>query len=352
MAEKTEKPTTRFLKEARRKGKVFFSRDLTTSFLIISFFIAFYFIINTALPELINFFKYSFNAALKEDFTEAFFSYYMKKSFNIIFFLSFSLTSVLFLVAIAINFFQVGALFTLETIKPKLERINPIEGIKKIFSSKTFFEFIKSTLKLLGFSFLFYLIVKKELRLLILSINAPAIKIGHLIYNIVYELLMKVGVFFIFLSIGDYLFQKWQYYKELRMTKEQVKQEYKREEGDPHIKSKRKHLYEEIINMPKLEDVKKADFIVINPKEIAVAIKYDSKIMNAPIVLAKGKSFYARKIKEIARKYNVPIFENKELARALNKLNIGEEVPEELYEEVAQILNFVYHLKKKRASQL
>jgi len=196
------------------------------------------------------------------------------------------------------------------------------------------------------------LLIKKNLKYLILSINNSAEAIGSLIYKISYEMLMKISLLFLFISIGDYIFQRWQYYKDLRMTKQQIKEEYRREEGDPHIKSRRRNMHEGIILGGGIEEVKKADFIVVNPKEIAVAIKYDMDKMNAPIILAKGKSEIAKKIKEIARKYNVPILENKHLARALNKINVGEEIPEELYEDVAQILNFVYHLRRKDAGNL
>ncbi len=347
MAEKTEQPTARYLREARKIGKVFWSRDLTSSVLIFFFLINLLLMGNTFKIKIISFLKYSFTAAFKNSFTWAFFSECMKRSFELIIFLSLSLISMLFLIAIICNFIQVGPLFTLEVIKPKLESLNPIEGIKRIFSIKSFSEFIKSTFKLIGCSFLFYLLIKRSLKFFILSVNNSAEAIGSLIYKISYEALMRISLLFIFISIGDYIFQRWQYYKDLRMTKQQIKEEYRREEGDPHIKSRRKNMHEGIILGGVIEEVRKADFIVVNPKEIAVAIKYDMDKMNAPIILAKGKSEIAKKIKEIARKYNVPILENKQLARALNKIDVGEEIPVELYEDVAQILNFVYHLKRK-----
>jgi len=157
-----------------------------------------------------------------------------------------------------------------------------------------------------------------------------------------------VSIAYVIIAVADFFFQRYQHKKELRMSKYEVKKEYKEEEGDPTYKFARRQLHQQIAMTDMIEGVKKADVVIINPTHVAVAIQYDQRKMNAPQVVAKGERLIAEKIKEIAKEYKIPIMRNVPLAHSLMKLEIGEEIPEELYEAVAEVLNFVYKLAEEK----
>jgi flagellar biosynthesis protein FlhB len=225
--------------------------------------------------------------------------------------------------------------------------LNPVQGFKNMFSKKKLVDALKNILKFLAVSWIAYDAVEEKLRDIVLAARLDlwtGVDVGG---RIIYDIAIRCGALFVIVAAADFFFQRWQFKKEMMMSKYDVKQEYKQSEGDPHQKAERKALAEELILHGSQENVANADAVVVNPAHIAVAIKYDKEKGAAPKIVAKGLNKNAEKIKEIARAAGVPILRNVPLAQALSKLELDEEVPEELYEAVAEVLNFVYELKTK-----
>jgi len=198
---------------------------------------------------------------------------------------------------------------------------------------------------------LFYFTLKDYLRPLVLSISSEFRHIPIILKTISFQTINRILFFFSIIAVADYCFQRWHYQKQLKMTKQEIKQDYKEEEGDPHIKMRRKQLHEEYVFSSMFQETQHADVVVVNPREIAVAVKYEINKMNAPRVVAKGEGLYAKKIRETAEYNNIPVMENVLLAHALFKVKVGNEIPKELYETVAEVLNFVYRLAMQSANK-
>ena len=254
-----------------------------------------------------------------------------------------------FVAGLASNYMQVGFMFTTEPLKPDIKKINPIDGFKNLFSKKKIVESIKNVLKFTIVSYVAYATLRDSMREVVLSARVDlwhGVAIGG---QIMYDIAIRVAALFIIISVADFFFQRWQYNKEMMMSKYDVKQEYKQSEGDPHQKAERKALAEELILHGSQQNVANADAVVVNPAHIAVAIKYDKEKGGAPKVVAKGMRKHAEAIKDIARENGVPILRNVPLAQALHKLDLEEEIPEELYEAVAEVLNFVFELRERES---
>lgn len=253
-----------------------------------------------------------------------------------------------FVVGLAGNISQVGFMFTLKPITPDLNKVNPINGLKGMFKMKKLVELGKTILKFIVISYLSYVALEEALREVVLIIRSD-MEIGmKVIGGIIWEFCIDIGAVFIIIAAADAFYQKRAYIKENMMSKYDVKQEYKQSEGDPQQKADRKALHREIMNSAAPANVKKADVVVRNPDHIAVGLKYDKEEGGAPEVVAKGTGIWAEKVLEAAKHYGVPIVRNVPLAQALEKLDVGEEIPEELYEAVAEVLNFVYELSEKQ----
>lgn len=248
------------------------------------------------------------------------------------------------------NFLQSGFLMTLETIKPQFSKLNPISGFKKIFSIRTVVELIKDIAVISIVGIVGYKFVKSQLEyILSLSEVSPSgiiVTVGNLAVSIFF----KVTLVMIVIAIIDFIFQKRQYGKELRMTKQEIKEEYKQDEGDPQIKSKIRQKQREMASRRMMQSVPDATVVVTNPTHIAVALKYEEGKNQVPRVVAKGTDYVALKIKELAKENEVPIIENKPLARLIyNQVDLESEIPAEMYEAVAEILAVVFKLKKKNS---
>jgi flagellar biosynthetic protein FlhB len=249
--------------------------------------------------------------------------------------------------AAAILVYQVGFVITTKPFAFNFDRFNPVSGLKKIISLRTVVELFKGLLKagvLLG---MLYLVLRNE-RELMLSIMMYSLDKGAaIIIEKLWDMALRMALLLLFIALLDYAYQKWEFEKSIKMSKQEIKEEYKQMEGDPQIKRKIRQKQRELASKRMMADVPKADVVVTNPTHIAVAVRYDQKTMSAPIVVAKGDGFIAQKIKSIAGEHKIPIVENKPLARALMlQVEVGEEVPESLYRAVAEVLAFVYRLKK------
>lgn len=247
---------------------------------------------------------------------------------------------------VAANVVQSGLTFSGESIQPKLEKINPMAGFKRLFSLRSFVDMIKNIAKMLVIGLVAYLTLRGEYDSFLALTDQTVWQIVAYTGSLVIKLLFRVGLVFIVIAVLDYAFQRYDFEKNLRMTKQEVKDEMKQAEGDPHIKARIRSLQRETARRQMLTDVAQADVVITNPTHVAVAIKYNPESNGAPIVLAKGMRKIAAAIKEIARENNVPTVERPLVARMLYKVaQVGQEIPFELYQVVAEILAFVYQQK-------
>ena len=348
--EKTESATPKRRREAREKGQVAKSRELTTAVLLLVTFLSlrvFAIGIITNLTELIKMFL-TFPVSIENAVnTGDLISIYMKCLWIFTKVMA-PILLISALVAIVLNYLQVGFLFTLKPLIPKINKLNPIEGFKNIVSKRAIVELVKSILKIGIVGYVIYSYLKNNFlvipELLVMDMEATAVFIGNAIINTG----IRVAAVLIVISVFDYGFQFWEFEKSIKMSKQEIKEEFKMTEGNPQIKSKIREKQRQMSLRRMMTEVPKADVIITNPTHFAIAIKYDSAKAEAPIVLAKGKDLIAQKIKEIAKDNNIPTVENKPLAQALFKsVEIGDMVPAELYKAVAEVLAFVYSLKNK-----
>ncbi len=347
--EKTEEPTPKKLDDARKKGQVWKSRDLTSTLVFLAGFGA----MAVTLQQ-----SYS---RIRDLFTEVFGRVQLPSANPVIdvsatLYSGLAAMAVLSLPVVAAaaviggfaDFIQVGPLFAKDPLTPKLEKLNPIEGFKNLFSKKQLVELVKATVKLCLASYLAYGVMRDEMKLVVVTASARPDQIATVVGHLIYELTKSTALLLVLVSIFDLWWQRRVFMKDMMMTKEEVKREYKESEGDPQHKSKRREMHQEILESAMMEDVRGADAVITNPDHVAVAIKYKKEEDNAPRVVAKGINVKAERIKEIAREAGIPVLRNVPLAQALSKLEIGDEVPEDLYDAVAEVLNFVYALSKQK----
>jgi len=244
---------------------------------------------------------------------------------------------------------QSGTVFSMEVLKPDWSKISFLAGFRRVFSKQSLFELPKSLFKILIIGGVAWLTIKKEWPHIILLTGQEPNRMFQSILSISWSLLLRTGLVMMLLAGLDYLFQRWTYEKDLRMTKEEVKEEMKNTEGDPLIKSRIRSIQRQLARRRMMAEVPKADVIITNPTHLAVALYYQSKEMEAPKVVAKGAGYIAEKIVEIGRKHQVPLVENKPLAQLLYKtVELGRAIPSTLYQAVADILAYVYRIKNKR----
>jgi len=346
--EKSEDATPRRMREARKKGQVSKSKDLNTVFILIVVFAVIGFTSDFVTSELRNFAAATLQ--IPADVSPIFYSHVSelsKAAFLVLVRVSGPVLLAAFISAFLIAFLQVGGLFSLEPLKPQLKKLNFIEGLKNMFKTKTFIELGKNVIKTLAILFLAYVAIVRYLRPFILTATVPieeGVKIGGII--LLYFLLL-VLIVFVLVAVADVALQKKEYKKSLKMSKQEVKREYKEDEGDPLIKSARKQMHQEMAMGDVAKQVAASDVVVTNPTHLAIAIKYDPKEMVAPQIMAKGQRLYAQTIREMAERFDIPIMRNVPLAWGLIELEAGDDIPEDLYQAVAEILAFVYRLKSE-----
>jgi len=247
---------------------------------------------------------------------------------------------------------QTGFLFTLDPLSPKLEKLNPLEGMKKMFSMQGFVELIKSLLKIIIVFYITWIAIKEDLPFILVLTETHPWEIIVLGSYMVYKIAMRVGLFYIAVALLDYLYRRWEYMRGLKMSRQEVKEEYKRLEGDPMVKQRMRDLQRQASHQRMMGSVPQADVVVTNPTHIAVALKYEQDRMKAPVLLAKGERKIAEEIRRIAEEHEISIVENEPLARSIYRTTrINQEVPQDLYQAVAEVLAYVYKIKKERAER-
>lgn len=346
--ERTEEATEQRRQDFRKRGQVAMTRELSSVLMLLGTAMVLWLLgrfmlqqISEIVTESIG--SFLVTAARQGDYKPAIF-YVLKKAALV----CGPLFGMLFITSIASTVMQVGLLNNEEALNFNLEKLNPISGLKRLFSLKALVEGGKSIIKIVLISAVVYVMVKDQIvkvpSLVALPINQLMVFCGDLTIR----LLGGVGVFMAVLAAADYFFQRWELEKQMRMTKQEIKEEHKSREGDPMIKARIRRIQREMANKRMMADVPTADVIVTNPTHIACAIKYDPATMAAPILIAKGADAIAEKIKELARENNVPIMENKPLARTMYKtMKIGQVIPRELFTAIAQVLSYVYKLKRR-----
>lgn len=237
---------------------------------------------------------------------------------------------------------------TSKPLEPKLNKINPLNGFKKIFSVKQVIELIKSIAMIAVIALVVYDTLKKEYSLLFTLYDITLMQALDLTWNIIVDLGIKISVIFLVIGFADLLYQKWKFKQDMMMTKQETKDEYKQTEGDPQIKGQIRRRMQEASRRRMMQQLPQADVVITNPTHFAVAIQYDANVSKAPIVLAKGADYLAFQIRDKAKEYHIEIVENKPLARLLyHNVEVGAEIPPELYQAVAEVLAFVYSLHHK-----
>lgn len=345
--EKTEEATPKRKEEARKKGQVAKSMEINSVFVIVSAFLTLKVIGSYIFDQLAGYMKFIFSNLVLDDFTitsvqQVFIG------FSIVFLkTALPVMCVIVVVALSVNFMQVGFAFSMEPLMPNFNKINPISGFGRLFSKRSLVELCKSLLKIAIVGGFVYRFMMKQTRQVPSLISAELIDSLHLVASLILDLVFNISTVLFIMAVFDYMYQWWENQESMKMSKDDIKQEYKQAEGDPQLKGKIKERQRAMAMQRMMQDVPKADVVVTNPTHFAVALKYDPE-MAAPIVVAKGQNLIAQKIKDLAKEHKVPIVENKMLARALYAgVEISQPVPHELYQAVAEVLAYVYKLKKR-----
>lgn len=350
--EKTEPATAKKLKDARDEGKVAKSRELNSAFDLSVLFLCLKIFVSFVGGKFIDIFSYIYEnmpdfvkineGGLSVQAAAGLIASVTLKSLIIMLpFMAFG-----FVVTLLVSIVQVGWKVSTKPMKPELSKLNPLNGFKRIFSKDSLFELVKSILKIVIIIYIAYTSIKDNANDLFalydLGLNQAVALVGTLIINTG----IKISIVYLVIGLADFIYQKHKFNEDMKMTKQEVKDEYKNTEGDPQIKGRQRRKMQEVSQKRMMQDVPKADVVITNPTHFAVALKYEAKVSSAPVVLAKGEDYLAQKIKEVARENKIEIVENKPLARMLyHNVDVGAEIPPELYQAVAEVLAAVYKAK-------
>lgn len=350
--EKTEKPTPKKIQKSREEGQVLQSREVNSALMLMGAFAAISVASAFIGKQMLQLTHYVYTEYLSTDY-----AFTVKNLYNLMltnlyhfFLLLLPVAGVCFVIGLIASYMQVGFLFTTKPLMPKLSRLNPLEGFKRMFSFRSIVELVKSFIKIFFVGYVVWGYAEDQIATILSTIEMNTETIVSAILELTLGIGYRAGAVLIVLAAADYMYQWFSHMKQLKMSKQEIKEEYKQMEGNPQIKSKIKQKQREISMRRMMQDVPKADVIITNPTHFAVAIKYDPHLGQAPRVLAKGQDLVAQQIKKLASENNVPIVENKQLARTLYAMvEIGDLIPPELYQAVAEVLAYVYQMNKKKS---
>lgn len=347
--EKTEKATPKKRSDARQKGQVLKSQDVTSAIVLLLIFG--YLLIGAGImrePIFGFFYQTFYQYMLREDVSVETVMLIYSDLLKQMAFVVLPVMAIAMIAGIIGNYFQFGLLFTTETLKFDLTKLDPIKGFKRIISLRAIVELLKSVLKISFIGGVTFIILWLNIdQVLALSFKSPWDTLTTVGLLAIY-MGLAASLALLFIAVLDYFYQKYDYEKNLKMSKQDIKDEYKNSEGDPLIKSKIKQRQREMAMRRMMQEVPKADVVITNPTHYAIALKYDDNQMDAPIVVAKGVDFVAQKIKYIAKENDVVMVENRPLARAMyDQVEIGDRIPEEFFRAVAEVLAYVYRIKQK-----
>ncbi len=352
--EKTEQPTAKKLDDARKEGQVAKSKEIGNAFSLLALFLVMklylgimgnaflrgFHTVYNQIPDIIKMYEGELPIA-------SIYILIRTMMLQLIIIIA-PILLVALAVAIICDAVQVKWRPTSKPLKPKFSKLNPIKGMQRIFSANSIVELLKSLAKLAVIGYVVYSYLQNRLSQVLILYDISLNQAIALIGEIVVDLGIRIAAVYMVIAFLDYAYQKWKFKEEMKMTKQEVKDEYKNQEGDPQIKGKQKQRMREASMRRMMQQLPEADVVITNPTHYAVAIKYDPDKYDAPYVLAKGENHLAQRIKDVAKENDIEIVENKPLARMLYaNVEIGELIPPELYQAVAEVLAFVYHLKGK-----
>ncbi|WP_338452063.1 flagellar biosynthesis protein FlhB [Niallia oryzisoli] len=344
--EKTEKATPKKRSDARKKGQVAKSQDVNTAIGLLAVFMFLFIAGSYLFNKIVSILRHSFQDYMLMDLTEESIYLIFMELLKELALLVGPLMLVALVAGVAANYLQVGFIFSTEAIQMKLEKIDPIKGFKRIFSLRSVVEFLKSILKICIVGLITFLVIWNSMNKILTLSQLPLGSAFQFLADLTVKMGLYAGGALLFLALLDYLYQKYDFEKNIRMSKQDIKDEYKNSEGDPLIKSKIKQKQREMAMSRMMQEVPNADVIITNPTHFAIALRYDETKFDAPYVVAKGVDFMAQKIKLIAKENEVIMIENRPLARALySQTEIGDVIPEEFFKAVAEILAYVYRTK-------
>ncbi len=348
--EKTEPATQKKLDDARSEGRAARSKELTSGFDLIVLFLCIKIFVSFVGNRLVDIFsmayenmavfgKMSATALTSKEFT----GFLLKVLLNILLLVSPFLIFG-FVITALITVIQVKWKVSAKPLQPKLSKLNPLNGFKRIFSKESLFNLLLSVVKISLIGVVAYMAVKDHANDLFILYDIPITQALALVGDIIINTGLRISIIYLLVGFLDFFYQRWKFRDDMKMTKQEVKDEYKNTEGDPQIKGRQRRVMQETSRRRMMQDVPKADVVITNPTHFAVALKYDPQVSPAPYLLAKGEDYMALRIKEIAKENHVEIVENKPLARAIyHNVDVGGEIPPELYQAVAEVLAMIYN---------
>ena len=352
---KTEEPTAKKLTDARKEGQVAKGKDLTASVMLLVLFMVLRFTVGNIGERIIECFNKNYTL-IGDLFDSMHGEFNMQYSIQVLRTTALDMLLILlpffavgFIVAIVIEIVQVKWKPTTKPLKPKLSKFNPINGVKRLFSVKTLVNLLKQIAILVIIGIVVYNKLKGRMADIYKLYDIPLTAAIELLADIIFDIGTVICVIYLVIGVIDYVYEKRKFKKDMMMTKQEVKDEWKNTEGSPEVKQKQRQKMAEVSRRRMMQAVPEADVVITNPTHFAVALKYEQNKGKAPVVVAKGEDYLAARIKEAARENNVEIVENKPLARMLYyNVELDEEIPPELYQAVAEVLAFVYNIKNKR----
>ncbi len=346
--EKTEKATPKKRRDQRKEGNVLQSREIVTAASVLGLFAAMRLLAGFTMQNLLSFSGIVYEmCGTFEVNTENIMSVWVR-AITVIVLTVAPICAIAMVLGIIPTLAQTRGLFTMKAVYPKFSRLNPLEGIKKLFSLQAVVGILKGLLEVIVISVVVYNEIEDRMPNILKMMDAGIMQGLAYTALTIYDVVMIICIVLVFVAAGDFLFQWWQFEKKLKMSKQEVKEEFKQMEGDPQVKSKIKQRQQQMAQRRMMQDVPSADVVIRNPTHFAVALKYDQDKNRAPQVVAKGADYLARKIVEIAEANDVFCMENPPLARALYaQVDVGREIPYELYDAVAEVLTVVYREKNK-----
>lgn len=347
-SQKTEEPTQHRLEQAQKKGQIAYSREVNNFFVMLALAL----MIAWIFPNLLDRVKLTLApyitrphdvpisaASLRDILSDTFLDMGV---------ILLAPLSIVVLLVLGAAFIQSKFLFAVERIKPKLEKISVLKGVKRLFSMRSVVEFLKGIVKISIVTVVGVIAVQDDLPRLRVLASYEVLEILGFLSALALKVMVGVCCVMFLVAILDYIYQRHEFMKQMRMSKQEIKDEYKQQEGDPHIKSKLRQIRMERARQRMMANVPSADVVITNPTHYAVALTYDTSIMGAPVLVAKGVDAVAFRIRDLAKEHDIPIVENPPLARALHAaVDLDEEIPYEHYKAVAEVISYVYKLKGK-----
>ncbi|MDR3013521.1 MAG: flagellar biosynthesis protein FlhB [Chitinispirillales bacterium] len=350
--EKTETPSEKKRRDARQEGTVAKSTEVNSVFVLLAAIFLLRLIGPWMLSELEQNIRETFAMISETDMSDQRLILLAQSSLMLLIKLIIPFVSAIMFAGLIANIIQVGLMATVKPITPKLEKVNPLSGFKRMFAMRSIVETIKNILKISIIGYIAYLTIRGDYSILIALADASVEAIWNFIFASAYDIFLRTALALLVIAVADYSYQRYEHEKKLKMSHQEVKEERKQMDGDPQIKARIRSLQREMARRRMMDSVPQASVVVTNPTHLAIALLYEpEKDMDAPVVTAKGKGVIAQRIKKLAEDNKVPVVEDKPLAWAMfDKVEVNQPIPEEFFMAVAEILAYVYRMNNKGAA--